>query len=124
MFLSKLKKTVEETKALHRFIYENTPFYEDSGLVDQKNYNFLQVNIFRKIAKDKFGGDISKFMTSPDVKKIMELYREYVKQNLPFLLTSNNNPTFDFKDENIINHAAQFIMSKVYPVAKTMAARG
>jgi hypothetical protein len=120
MFLSTLKKVFESEKVIHRFIYENTPFYEDAGKIDQKNYNSLQIGIIKKIVDLKFNGDINKFMASPDAKKAMELYREYVTKELPFLLSTDSNPGFNYRDENLINKATEFILSKLSP-AKMMS---
>lgn len=122
MFLSHLKKTFAETVAIHRFIYENTPFYEDSVGVDQKNYNNLQIGVLKAIATLKFGGDIQKFLSSPEAKKVMELYREFVKEQLPFLLTSPSNPSFNFKDEGIISEAAKYIIGKLYNLKSVSSA--
>src|SRR5689334_22362530 len=116
MFLSNLKKTFAETAIIHRFIYENTPFYEDSGKIDQKNYNSLQIGVIKKIVDKKFGGDINKFLASTDAKKAMEFYREYVTKELPFLLSSDVNPGFNFRDESLINKVTEFILNKLSPL--------
>lgn len=120
MFLPQLKKTFEDTKKLHRFIYENTTFYESPNGKYPKDYNLLQIEILRKIASLKFGGDIHKFLTTSIGQEVMKLYRNYVDSQLPSLLVSSE-PDFNPKDENVINKALQFILSKVYPAAKQMS---
>ncbi len=120
MFLPSLKKTFEDTKVLHRFIYENTPFYESPNGKYPKDYNLLQVEILKRIAALKFGGDIIKFTIDPIAKKVMETYRDYITAEMPFLLTSSN-PAFNPKDDVVINKVLQFILNKVYPAAKQMA---
>lgn len=124
MFLNSLKKVLEDTKLLHRFIYENSNFFEDAGKVDQKKYNYLQVEVFKKIANLKFGGDVIKFTKDPVALKTMQLYREYVKNELPFLLVSDNNPDFNPLSAENVDKASQYILSRLYPQQKTMAARG
>ncbi len=115
MFLSELKKTLEDTRAFHRFIYENTDFFEDVSKIDQKKYNDLQIGVFKKITALKFAGDINKFIKDPIGMKTMVTYKEYVKEHLPFLLSSNNNPQFDPQDESNIDHAVRFILNRLYP---------
>lgn len=120
MFLPSLKKTFEDTKALHRFIYENTPFYESPNGKYPKDYNLLQVEVLKRIAALKFDGDIIKFTTDPIAKKVMETYRDFITSEYPALLASSE-PSFNPKDETIINKTVQFILNKVYPAAKQMA---
>lgn len=121
MFLSTLKKALESQKVLHRFVYENTDFFEDVAKIDQKKYNELQIGVLKKIAELKFGGDVNKFVKDPAGLKTMQTYREYVKQHLPFLLASNENPQFDPRDSANIDSAAQFILGKLFPQAMSMA---
>jgi hypothetical protein len=120
MFLSNLKKTFEDTKALHRFIYENTPFYESPNGKYPKDYNLLQAEVLKRIAALKFGGDIQKFISSPSAKTVMETYRDFISAEMPFLLASSD-PSFNPKDDVVINKILQFILNKVYPAAKQMA---
>ncbi len=115
MFLSTLKKTLESEKIIHRFIYENTNFFEDMGKIDQKKYNDLQIDVLKKIAEIKFGGDVNKFVRDPTGLKAMQTYREYVKEKLPFLLASNNNPNFNPKSDENVDSAVKFILNKLYP---------
>lgn len=121
MFLSTLKKTLESQKILHRFIYENTDFFEEAGKIDQKKYNDLQIGVLKKIADVKFAGDVNKFVKDPAGLKAMQTYREYVKQHLPFLMTSSDNPQFDSRDSANIDAAAQFILSRIYPQSMAMS---
>lgn len=125
MFLSNLKKTFENTKIIHRFIYENDNFFENIDQIDQKNYNNLQIGVLKNISKLKFAGDINKFIKDPISIKIMEKYREYVKQHLAFLLNSSNNPEFNPFDYKNVENATEFILNKLYhPKAVTMSAKG
>ena len=124
MFLATLKTTFESTKAFHRFIYENTQFFEDEGKVDQKNYNDLQIGVLKKIAQLKFDGDINKFIKDPMGLKTMQTYREYVNTHLPFLMVSSDNTQFDARSEENISKAANFILNKLYPQSKTFSAKG
>lgn len=125
MFLSNLKKTFENTKIIHRFIYENDSFFEDVVQIDQKNYNNLQIGVLKGIAELKFAGDINKFIKDPISIKIMAAYKEYVKQHLPFLLNSTNNPEFNPFDYKNVENATEFILNKLYhPKVATMSAKG
>jgi hypothetical protein len=122
-FMDILKKTFEDTKLLHRFIHEQSPILREDipPKIDQKNYNNLQVAVLKKIAELKFGGNIQKFITSPEAKKAMGMYREFVNSELPFLLTSDNNPAFNYKDEAIIDKASSFIIAKLFPKVAQVA---
>ena len=122
-FSNSIKKTFQETALLHRFVNSSQwpPIFTEEELpkIDQKNYNNLQVGVLKKIAELKYKGNIQQFIASPEAKKVMAEYREFVKAELPFLLTSPNNPTFNFKDPDIIDKATKFIMDKIFP--KSMA---
>jgi hypothetical protein len=124
MFLSELKKTLDVTRVIHRFIYENTDFFEDVSKIDQKKYNDLQIGVFKKIAELKFGGDINKFIKDPIGMKTMQTYREYVKEHLTFLLASDNNPQFNTHDPVNVDGAVKFILNKLYPQAAAFSAKG
>jgi hypothetical protein len=121
-FSNSIKKTFQETSLLHRLVNSQWPpifTEEELPKIDQKNYNNLQVGVLKKIAELKYEGNIQKFIASPEAKKVMAEYREFVKAELPFLLSSPNNPQFDFKDEEIIDKAAEYIIGRIFP--KSMA---
>jgi hypothetical protein len=123
-FPDHIKRAFQETSLLHRFVNSQWPplfTEEEMPKIDQKNYNNLQVGVLKKIAELKYNGNIQQFIASPEAKKVMAEYREFVKNELPFLLTSPNNPGFDFKDQAIIDKATEFIMSRIYPKSMAMS---